>query len=603
MKSSELRTLFLDYFRSQSHTLIASASLIPDNDPSVLLTTAGMQQFKPYFLGEKNPEEVFGTRRLTSVQRCFRTSDIENVGDASHLTFFEMLGNFSIGDYSKPDAIRMAWEFLTRRVKLKRDRLWVTIFAGDDRSVKDFEAHKLWQEYVPSDRIVEFGRDDNWWGPPGASGPCGPCSEIHVELSPKPCGRGVRCLPNCSCGRFLEIWNLVFMEFFQDEAGNFSSLPTKNVDTGMGLERLTLVVQKKNSPFETDLFRPIMEAIESSGGIDIGETELNRERRSRVIADHLKGATFLVADGVEFSNKEQGYILRRIFRRALDQLVHPLSSYPPVVEAIIKQYENAYPILRERQDDINRILEAEAKAYDELVGNSLKKVEAKIRRQVENSGRSELSPDDAFEFYSTYGVSLDRLKRAGYSFDATAVEHKIEEHKAKSRAGVAGKFGGHGLGYALDTSAYSQADIDRVTRLHTATHLLHQSLRTVLGHHVQQSGSDITPERLRFDFTHPDKLTPEQKEQIEALMNEQVRRDLKVDWKEVDLKTAVNEGALSFFKEKYPPRVKVYSVGDFSKEICGGPHVSRTGIIGKIRILSEKSSSAGIRRIKATVEP
>lgn len=601
MKGQELRKKFLEYFQSQEHAVIESSSLIPDNDPSVLLTTAGMQQFKPYFIGEKNPDEIFHARRLTSSQRCFRTSDIDNVGDASHLTFFEMLGNFSIGDYSKAGAIRMAWECLTQVLKLNKKSIWVTIFAGDDLAIKDFEAQKLWTEYVDADRIVEFGRSDNWWGPPGTSGPCGPCSELHIDLTGQACDRGSACRPNCACGRFLEVWNLVFMEYFQDEAGAFTSLPAKNVDTGLGLERLALISQKKSSPFETDLFTPIMDVIENVGGIGNYQTETEKIRRSRIVADHLKGATFLVADGVRFSNKEQGYILRRIFRRALDHLTYPLANYPKIVAAVLDMYREAYPYLTDLQDEIHEVMRAEATAYDDLVNQTLKKIASRIKRK--SAGESlALTPAEAFEYYSTFGVSLDRLKREGYTFDIEAVEKKVAEHKQKSRAGMAGKFGGHGLGYALDTSGYTPEDVARVTRMHTATHLLHQALRTVLGQHVQQNGSDITPERLRFDFAHPEKLTPEQRAAVEELVNQQVNRHLPVTFEEIDLAKAVNEGALSFFKEKYPPKVKVYTVGGFSKEICGGPHVNNSSEVGRFRIISEKSSSAGVRRIKAVVE-
>lgn len=609
MTAKIIRQKFLEFFKKQEHVIVPSSSLLPDNDPSVLLTTAGMQQFKPYFLGERNPDEVFKSRRLASIQRCFRTSDVDQIGDRSHLTFFEMLGNFSLGDYSKDGAVRLAWECLTKTFKVQKARLWVTIFSGDERSIKDFEAFKLWERYLPPERICEFGRSDNWWGPPGSSGPCGPSSEIHFDITQTACERGPNCLPNCDCGRFIEIWNLVFMEFFQNEQNELTLLPTKNVDTGMGLERLALVLQKKPTIFETDLFAPIITAIKEEKSFGVGDTEDERLRRLRIIADHLRGAVFLVADGVRFLNKEQGYILRRVFRRALDQFRYPLASYPAVIDAVLENYRPAYPYLESEAPQIRNLLQAEAQSYDLLVKAGLKRALNTVRkRRAESSPKKtgdekQLTPDEAFDFYSTHGLSLDRMKQEGFSFDRQEVSQKIEVHREKSRAGVTKKFGGHGLGYALDTSHYPPASIVRATRLHTATHLLHQALRTVLGNHVQQRGSDITPDRLRFDFTHPTKLLPEQIISVERLVNEQIRKSLPIESVELTLKDALASGALSFFRERYPNRVTVYSVGTFSKEICGGPHVKNSDQIGKFKIISEKSSAAGIRRIKATVEP
>jgi len=604
MKS--IRDKFIGYFKKQEHIVVPSSSLVPDNDPSVLLTIAGMQQFKPFFLGERNAEKEFGSNRLTSVQQCFRTSDIDVVGDETHNTFFEMLGNFSIGDYSKDGAIRMAWEFLTGVLKLQKQKLWITVFAGDDTNVKDIEAIKVWSQYVDPSKISEHPRKDNWWGPPGTSGPCGPCSEIHVDRTGKPCERGTLCVPNCPCGRFIEIWNLVFMEYFQDEAGACTVLPSKNVDTGMGLERLSMIVQNKTSVFDTDLFAPIVEAVQSEKGFGATDTERERVVKTRIAADHLKGAVFLAANGVQFSNKDRGYILRRIFRRALDQFSYPLTSYPNVVDAVILSYRDAYPFLEQKKGGVHELLQAEAERYTSHVRETIKKVTERHGTGDKASGpeqRKELTPDEAFTLYATHGMPLERLKKEGFVFDEAALRKKVEDHKTISRAGATSKFGGHGLGYSLDASHASPEDAARMTRLHTATHLLHQALRTVLGTHVQQSGSDITPERLRFDFSNPEKLSPEQLSKIESLVNEQIRRSLPVNVEELDLNKALTSGALSFFKERYPERVNVYSIGHFSKEICGGPHVKNTSEIGTFKILSEKSSSAGVRRIKATVTP
>ncbi|MBI4426458.1 MAG: alanine--tRNA ligase [Candidatus Kerfeldbacteria bacterium] len=605
MKAPEIRQKFIAYFKKQEHVVVPSSSLVPDNDPSVLLTTAGMQQFKPYLLGHLDPTTRFRARRLTSVQRCFRTSDIDAVGDASHLTFFEMLGNFSIGDYSKAGTIRFAWECLTKTFNVPKKRLWVTIFEGDTRTVKDFEAFKFWQEYVATDRITSFGRSENWWGPPGTSGPCGPSSEIHVDRTGQPCERQSNCRPNCPCGRFLELWNLVFMEYFQDEAGAFSDLPTKNVDTGMGLERLALILQDVPTVFETDLFAPIIRVAAQSGAVPAGESHLERTTHLRIVTDHLKAAVFLVADGVRFSNKDRGYILRRVFRRALDQLTYPLAAWPPIAAAVIDRYQQAYPFLAEQRSMITSALTEEAEGFLRHIDTTLKRVTAKDSRLSNGSGQTKrLTPEQAFTLFTTHGTSPARLRRAGFNFDEKAVKLKIEEHRRRSRAGAAKKFGGHGLGgYALDASRFKPDAVARLTRLHTATHLLQQALRTVLGSHVRQNGSDITPERLRFDFTHPTKLTAEQLAAVENLINQQVRRDLPVSWQELSPEEALQAGALSFFRERYPARVKVYSIGDFSKEICGGPHVKRSSEVGRVKIISEKSSAAGIRRIKATVEP
>lgn len=605
MDSKSIRKTFFDFFQKQEHVLVPSSSLVPENDPSVLLTTAGMQQFKPYFLGDRDVEKDFKARRLASIQRCFRTSDIDLVSDSTHLTFFQMLGNFSFGDYSKDGAIRMAWECLTKRLKVDKQRLSVTVFAGDDHAVKDFEAIKLWQAFLPIDRIHAFGRSENWWGPPGKTGPCGPCSEIHVDLTRTPCERGDQCIPNCPCNRFIEIWNLVFMEFFQSEDGTLKPLPAKNIDTGMGLERISAVLQDKQTVFDTDLFTPITTSIESAEAVDVHSTEDERQRRLRIIADHLRGAVFLVADGVRFLNKEQGYILRRIFRRALDQFKYPLTSYPPVIDAVIASYEEAYPYLHGQRHVIHEVLRGEAESYNTLVAASLKRAHALLRKnRMEKNGVAEsliMTPEEAFELYSTHGISLDRLTREGFIFNTTAVLKLIEDHRKKSRAGVKEKFGGHGLGYSLDVQGLQQSDRERITRLHTATHLLHQALRSVLGKHVKQSGSDINQERLRFDFTHPAKLTKDDLDRVEKLVNDRIRDALPVQCQEMRLNDALSSGALSFFHERYPESVKVYSIGTFSKEICGGPHVENTGVLGHFRILSERSSAAGIRRIKATL--
>ena len=605
MTQDKIRKKFIDFFTKEKHHPVPSSSLLPQNDPSVLLTTAGMQQFKPYFMGEKDVMKNFKSNRLISIQKCFRTSDIEEVGDAWHCTFFEMLGNFSFGHYFKEEAIDLAWRFLVKELGIKKENLWATYFKGDKKNEADLETKKLWQKYLPAEKILGFGKDDNWWGPPGKSGPCGPCSEIHYDFTGQPCEKGKKCLPNCNCGRFMELWNLVFMQYHMNEKGETKDLPKKNIDTGMGLERLALILQKKKSIYETDFFSPIMEIIANDKIFGKMNT-LDDIVRSRILADHMKGSVFLRFDDIIFSNKEQGYILRRVFRRAVDQYLYPEYNFDQIVEKIIEMYSHYYPFLSKRKqlilDSFHRENEAYQKIHQQNVEETLKKIQATGKKK-EKSGRPtpssrKISATEAFQLYTTYGFSLEKLKREGFEFEESEFNKLIEKHKELSKAGATKKFGGHGL----DSKEWKKEEKEKITKLHTATHLLQQALREVLGKHVRQEGSDINPERLRFDFSHPNKLTDEEKKKVEDLVNQKIKEDLKIDSEEMPYQDAINCGALAFFKEKYPEKVKVYSAGDFSKEICGGPHIKSTGEIGKFKIISEKSSSAGIRRIKATVE-
>lgn len=565
-----------------------------------------MQQFKPYFMGEKDPRKDFGAKRLVSIQKCFRTSDIEEIGDTSHCTFFEMLGNFSINDYFKQEAIDLAWNFLTKHLDLDQENLWITYFKGDDQVEPDKESLSLWQKHVPKERIVGFGRQDNWWGPPGSSGPCGPCSEIHYDFTGQPCIKGSKCLPNCDCGRFMEVWNLVFTEFFQDEKKKLTTLFSKNIDTGMGLERLALILQKKDNLYHIDTLKKILDEVVVNPSFG-STSQMEDTIRARIITDHLRGTVFLLADGVAFSNKEQGYILRRIFRRALDQFLIPAVNIKLIVEKIIEIYSEFYPELIKNKDVIFSQIEKEMIAYQKIMQLDLQDIIAKISslpiKNNENpsatpSGR-EISALEAFKLFTTYGISADRLRREGFIFNQNEFNAEIEKHQSTSRAGAQKKFGGHGL----TSNEWTEEQRQKMTRLHTTTHLLHQALREVLGKHVRQQGSDIDPDRLRFDFEHPEKLTDEQKLKIENLINEKIKENLPVTKEDVTYKSAIDGGALAFFKEKYPEIVSVYSIGNFSKEVCGGPHVKNTSEIGRFKILSEKSSSAGIRRIKATVMP
>lgn len=607
MHAADIREKFLHYFAKKKHARVPSSSLIPNNDPTVLLTTAGMQQFLPYFLGEADPQKDFKALAATSVQKCFRTSDIDSVGDTTHLTFFEMLGNFSFGDYFKEGAIDHAFTFLTKELKLSGDKIWATVFSGDDEAggvARDDEAIGFWRKYLPRERIAAFGRDANWWGPPGASGPCGPCSEAHYDLTGVACDKGADCKPNCDCGRFVEIWNLVFMQYHQDTKKNLKPLEKGQIDTGMGLERVTTILQNKPSIFETDLFEPLMAKLRADEAYRFEDVD----RRIRIVADHLRGSIFLLADGVLFSNKEQGYILRRIFRRALDQFNELPQTLAPYVELLVKQYHEVYPELQQRQQSIIESMDGEIASYRKIVELKVEKVYKKVAKEkpageatdtlAGPSGRT-ITADEAFQLFSTYGLSLNRLKEEGYVFDEKEFTVKVEEHRAKSREGAVKKFGGHGIS---DESQWDPEELAKMKTYHTATHLVHEALHQVLGEHVRQEGSDINPERLRFDFRHPDKLTDEQKKRVEDMVNEQIRASLPVTHEQMTFDEAVAIGARAFFKEKYPEKVTVYSIGDFSKEICGGPHVSNTSDIkGTFKIQSEKSVAAGIRRIKAVV--
>ncbi len=608
MNSDKIRLKFIKYFAKNKkfpHKEVLSSSLWPKDDPSVLLTTAGMQQFKPYFMGIKDPKKEFGSTMLVSSQRCFRTSDIEEVGDGWHNTFFEMLGNFSIGAYTKNEAIDLAWKFLTKELKFHESRLWTTYFSGNTRVAKDHEAIQIWKQYIPKERIVGYGKKDNWWGPQGNSGPCGPCSEIHYDLTGVPCSKDKHCLPNCECGRFVEIWNLVFMEFHMDTKKAVKPLPTKSIDTGMGLERLAVIHQSKKNIFGTDLFSPLIKQIIRDP--NFGSTsKIEDEVRSYIVADHIKSAVFLLADGITFSNKEQGYILRRIFRRALDQYLHQHFSIDILVDAIILIYRETYPYLGEQRDSILKKMNTELSNYSKVLKLDVEEIVKKMvnlrsqTKTIPRKGPSSrvLAPEEAFKLYATYGLSADRLKRKGFTFDEKKFQKEIEKHQSLSRAGAQKKFGGHGI----DSSEWSFVERKKMTRLHTATHLLHQSLRTILGNQVQQEGSDINPKRLRFDFRYDKKLTDDELKRVENLVNDKIQMNIQVTSEEMEYSKALKVGALAFFKEKYPEKVTVYSIGDFSKELCGGPHVTKTGEIGKFKINSEKSSSAGVRRIKAEVE-
>lgn len=608
MRSATIRERFLNFFERRGYRILAPAPLVPTDDPSVLFTTAGMQQLKPYFLGTKDAVKDFGSKNLVSVQPCLRTSDIESVGDTSHLTFFEMLGNFSIGGVGREKAITLAWELLTNELGVDPERLWVTYFGGEGKLTADEQTALVWKGILPLDRIRPFPKTNNWWGPAGPSGPCGPSTEIHFDRRGTPCERGPRCLPNCDCDRFVELWNIVFTEYEQSVSGAIKPLRTAGVDTGLGFERLAMILQGKNTIFDTDLFADLVTRLEADANFGREEEPLDTARR-RIVADHVKAVTFLLTAGVAFSNKEQGSVLRRLFRRAVDQFLSSRLILEPYVDLIIERYDKTYPLLRERRGTTLAAINQELTVYRQVLELEVSEIVAKIRSKrrtelEERLGVSHelLTPEEAFQIFSTYGISPERMKRSGFRFDLRAFEAQIEKHQQRSRASQQAKFGGHGLG-TVNVAEVSPEDRLRITRHHTATHLLHAALRQILGPHVRQQGSDITPERLRFDFEHPKKLAPEERQRIEDLVNEQIRADLPVTVETIPYEEAIRKDALAFFKEKYPEQVTVYSIGTFSKEICGGPHVQRTSELGPFRILTEQSVGTGIRRIKAVVDP
>jgi alanyl-tRNA synthetase len=592
MTSTEIRQAFLDFFQKRAHKIVSSSSLLT-SDPTVLLTTAGMQQFKEYYLGEPSP---YGNRVATS-QKCFRTSDIDEVGDNFHLTFLEMLGNFSFGDYFKKEAIELAWKFLVGPpLRLDPDRFWTTVFKGEEGIPRDEESLKIWNEWlgIDRDKIYEFGKEENFWGPTGLEGPCGPTTEIHFDLTQKPCFKKEKCIPNCACGRFVEIWNLVFNEYYQDKKRSLAPLKEKGVDTGLGLERLAMVIQRKPSVFEIDLSEPLIREISQ---ISSKPYNLN-PKPYRIIADHIKGSVFLASEGILPSNVEQGYVLRRVLRRAIrfgKLLDLPKNFLIPLAQKIIEIYQDTYPEVKSRETDILTIIQAEEEKFEKTLERGLKQFE-KISAQGDIEGK------DAFHLFDTFGFPLELTqelaKEKGLKIDIKGFEESFARHREISRAGAEKKFGGVGK-----KATYQAA------KLHTATHLLHQALREVLGNHVKQMGSDITPQRLRFDFAHPSKMTTNQIKKVANLVNQKIKEDLEVKKEEMPYQKAIATGALAFFKEKYPEIVTVYSVGDpsdpsgqaFSKEICAGPHVKKTSELGKFKIIKEESAGANSRRIRAVL--
>ena len=649
--SAELREMFQKFMESKGHHRIQSASVIPENDPTVLFTTAGMHPLVPYLMGTPHPA---GTR-LTDVQKCIRTGDIDDVGDPSHLTFFEMLGNWSLGDYFKKEAISWSWEFLTspEYLGLDKDRLAFSVFAGDDDCPRDVESHDLWRSMgVAEDHIFYLPKENNWWGPAGLTGPCGPDTEMFIITDKEPCGPD--CSPACSCGRYLEIWNDVFMQYNKQQDGSFIPLAKKNVDTGMGLERTICVLTGKKTVYDTDAFSGILAKIAELSGKVYGQDEAVT-KAFRIIADHMRTSTFILGDdrGVSPSNTDQGYILRRLIRRAVRygmQLGMPEGFTAQVAQVIIDQYKAVYPeldrnsafVLEQLQLEearFARTLRQGEKEFDKVY-NTMSQTRALLEsilaaadkaacaRELAESKKLRPSPDmmpiidaakagdsaaveaavrarmatldtldgrSAFKLYDTYGfpieMTMELAAEKGLKVDKADFDERFKKHQELSHQGADQKFKGGLADHSEET-----------TKLHTATHLLHAALRKVLGDEVAQKGSNITAERLRFDFTFGRKVTKEELAQVEQLVNEAIQAHAPIICREMTVPEAKAEGAIGLFESKYGEKVRTYKMGDFSFEICGGPHAANTGDLGEFHILKEESSSAGVRRIKAVLK-
>ena len=580
MKAIEIRNKYLEFFKKHGHAVIPSAPLIPENDPSVLFTTAGMQPLVPYLLGEKHPE---GTR-LTDYQKCVRTNDIDEVGDNRHLTYFEMLGNWSLGDYFKEESIAMSFEFLTKELGIPVEKLSVTCFAGDEDCPRDEIAANAWKKAgILENHIYYYGKDDNWWIA-GEEGPCGPDTEMFYDTGKPACSED--CQPSCDCGKYVEIWNNVFMEYFKDKNG-YSKLKQKNVDTGLGLERMTMLLQGKETPFDTELFAPIMKKLEELQKIDSIESR-------RIVAEHLRSSMMIVSDGGRPSNLDRGYVLRRLIRRMIrhmNKLQINLDELSTLIDINIDNLKEMYPDLNKNREIIKNVILEEKEKFVK----TLEKGEREFKKEIDKlKDTKKLSGKVVFKLYDTYGfppeVTKELAKENGYEIDMKEFEELFKAHQEKSRAGSEQKFKG-GLAEQNEiTIAY-----------HTATHLLNAALKQVIGENAHQRGSNITVDRMRFDFNCDHKMTDEEKRKTEDLVNKWIQEGLPVTKEDMKKEDAIKSGAECMFIEKYPDIVTVYTIGDVSKELCGGPHVNNTKELGKFKIKKEESSSSGVRRIKAVL--
>ena len=610
LTADELRDKYLKFFESKGHTIIPGASVIPENDPTVLFTTAGMHPLVPYLMGAM--EHPAGTR-LTDVQKCVRTGDIDEVGDAAHLTFFEMLGNWSLNDYFKKEAISWSYEFLTEHLGFKPEQLNVTVFRGEGKEGEDGyipadeEAVEIWKSLgIPEERIFRLPREDNWWGPAGTTGPCGPDTEMFIDTGKEKCGPD--CRPGCHCGKYVEIWNDVFMQYNKNEEGKFVPLGRHNVDTGMGVERTICMMSGAPTVYDTEIFAPIMAKIEelsNSMGKGAGTPESpsippeDRLRAKRIIADHMRTATFILCDpkgGVKPGNIGANYVLRRLIRRAVRyarMLGIGEGFTVKLAEVICDKYSHVYPELKANLEQCRLDLEAEEKRFNATLdkGEAMYK---KVAEQLKLHGQSQISGKTAFKLYDTFGfpleMTIEMATKDGLTVDKEGFDEANRKHQELSRTTSAGSF-----------KAGLQDNSEVVTRMHTATHLLHAALHKVLGPTANQKGSNITAERLRFDFTWPEPMTAEQKAEVEKLVNEWIQEGIAVSKKMTTVEEAKSEGAMALFGAKYGDQVSLYTIGDVSKEICCGPHVENTKELGSFKIVKEQSSSAGVRRIKAVI--
>jgi len=582
MKAIELRNKYLDFFKRHGHKVIPSAPLIPENDPSVLFNTAGMQPLVPYLLGQKHPE---GTR-LVDFQKCIRTNDIEEVGDNRHLTYFEMLGNWSLGDYFKEESIAMSFEFLTKDLEIPVEKLSVTCFGGNELIGKDEESASYWEKAgIPRERI--YFLKDNWWIA-GETGPCGSDTEIFYDTGKPKCSP--ECNPDCDCGKYVEIWNNVFMEFFKHEDGSVTPLSQKNVDTGLGLERVNMLLQGKETPYDTELFIDVMNKLKE---LQVVDDIFSR----RVVAEHLRSSMMIICDGGRPSNLDRGYILRRLIRRMIrhmNKLQIDLNELSGLIDLDIDALKEMYPDLEKNRETIKQVLIEEKEKFVKTLTHGEREFEKEVRR-LKEQGKDKLEGKIVFRLYDTYGfppeVTADLAKENDMTIDMDGFKELFKLHQEKSRAGSEQKFKG-GLA--------STGEME--TKYHTATHLLNAALKQVLGSHVHQRGSNITSERMRFDFSHDAKMTDEEKKATEDLINKWIEEAIPVEKLEMKKEEAVKIGAEAMFLEKYADIVSVYKIGDISIEICGGPHVSNTSELGHFKIKKEESSSSGVRRIKAILE-
>ena len=578
MKAIEIRNKYLNFFKNHGHSVIPSAPLIPENDPSVLFTTAGMQPLVPYLLGEKHPKGM----RLADYQKCVRTNDIEEVGDNRHLTYFEMLGNWSLGDYFKEESIKMSFEFLTKELGIPAEKLSVTCFKGDEDCPRDDESAKNWEKVgIKKDHIYFYGKEDNWWIA-GEEGPCGPDTEMFYDTGKPACGPN--CQPSCDCGKYVEIWNNVFMEYFKDKNG-YTKLKQKNVDTGLGLERMAMLLQGKETPFDTELFAPIMRKLKELQKVDFIESR-------RIVAEHLRSSIMIISDGGRPSNLDRGYVLRRLIRRMirhLNKLQINLEQLSTLIDLNVETLKEMYPELEENCQTIKTVMLEERDKFIKTLEHGEREFQKEIKKLTNTK---KINGEVVFRLYDTYGfppeVTKELAVENGYEVDLNEFEELFKKHQEKSRQGSEQKFKGGLAEQTQETIAY-----------HTATHLLNAALKQVIGKDAHQRGSNITVDRMRFDFNCDHKLTEEEKKQVEDLVNKWIQESIPVIKQEMKKEDAIKSGAECMFIEKYPDIVTVYSIGNISKELCGGPHVSNTKELGKFKIKKEESSSSGVRRIKA----